>query len=364
MNLLLFVLAALLSIVSNAVAHDTHIPHVHSHEHGANQESKLSFLAVGDWGGMPVEPYFTPGQKASAKGMDTVARNLDASFILALGDNMYLNGVQSPTSVRFNGTFQQVYTGKSLMKPWYIIAGNHDHLGDVNAQIEYTALDTTGRWNFPSLYHKHSFTSGKDSVSSSSPPVTVDVVLIDTVDLCSMNVAADESEPHYFDPLPLRPREMASEQWAWIEAQLAASTADYLMVGGHFPVYSVCEHGSNPTLIQYLKPLLEQYNAHYMSGHDHCMIHMQEPGSKVNYILSGLGDTCCYESSNIPSIPKDTLQWYVAKDNHKSLLDHDITAGFTSFEATKEQLVITYYDQHGNVLYTAAPIASRNNTTK
>ena len=32
-------------------------------------------------------------------------------------------------------------------------------------------------------------------------------------------------------------------QWEWLEGAMAASTADYLWVGGHYPVWSVCTHG-------------------------------------------------------------------------------------------------------------------------
>ena len=44
-----------------------------------------------------------------------------------------------------------------------------------------------------------------------------------------------------------------------IESTLAASTADYLIVAGHYPVWSVCEHGPTTNLVSQLKPLLEQY---------------------------------------------------------------------------------------------------------
>lgn len=83
----------------------------------------------------------------------------------------------------------------------------------------------------------------------------------------------------YFNPLPLLTKAHAEAQWAWLESELKASTADYIMVGGHYPVYSVCEHGNTDTLVVNLKPLLVQYGAHYMSGHDHCMEHFVEPGT-------------------------------------------------------------------------------------
>ncbi len=46
--------------------------------------------------------------------------------------------------------------------------------------------------------------------------------------------------------------------------------APYLLVSGHYPVYSVAEHGPTQCLIDRLRPLLHQYKATaYICGHDH-----------------------------------------------------------------------------------------------
>ena len=64
--------------------------------------------------------------------------------------------------------------------------------------------------------------------------------------------------------------ERSEEQWTWLEKTLSSSKAHYLIVGGHFPVWSIAEHGPTQCLVDRLKPLLEKYKVTaYISGHDH-----------------------------------------------------------------------------------------------
>lgn len=62
-------------------------------------------------------------------------------------------------------------------------------------------------------------------------------------------------------------KELAKTQYQWIEETLAASTASFIVVCGHYPIYSVAEHGSTSDLVKNLKPMLLKYNVtSYMSG--------------------------------------------------------------------------------------------------
>jgi len=47
-------------------------------------------------------------------------------------------------------TFENVYHYQSLMNPWYVLAGNHDHYGNASAQIAYT--DKSKRWCVANIY--------------------------------------------------------------------------------------------------------------------------------------------------------------------------------------------------------------------
>ncbi len=47
-------------------------------------------------------------------------------------------------------------------------------------------------------------------------------------------------------------------------------SAPYLIVSGHYPIYSIAEHGPTACLVDRLRPLLHQYQATtYLCGHDH-----------------------------------------------------------------------------------------------
>ncbi|XP_078371357.1 tartrate-resistant acid phosphatase type 5-like [Oculina patagonica] len=230
------------------------------------RSDELRFLVVGDWGGMPVWPYTTPYETAVSRGMGKTAEKLQTQFTVALGDNFYFTGVQNVDDKRFQETFEDVFTAKSLMTPWYFCAGNHDHYGNVSAQIAYSSRSK--RWNFPNFYYTKSWKipgSDKD----------LQLVLIDTVLLCG-NSGDDELHAQPEGPESI---EDAEDQWDWLESTLRSSTAHYLIVGGHFPVWSIAEHGPTTCLVERLRPMLQKYHVTaYISGHDHSL---QVTGFKI-----------------------------------------------------------------------------------
>jgi len=191
---------------------------------------------------MENEPYYSPGQAATAKGMNTIASQLNAQFVLAVGDNVYRHGAVDEFDTRFRDSYESVYDGSALQKPWYAVFGNHDYNGNTTAQLEY--VKHSSRWQFPSPFYKNSFTSEDGA--------TIDFIMIDTgkqnfichfngvimissVELASMT-EKEIGQEGYFDPLPLFGKERATDQWSWIESEISSSTADYVLVVGHYPV--------------------------------------------------------------------------------------------------------------------------------
>jgi tartrate-resistant acid phosphatase type 5 len=64
--------------------------------------NEVSFLVIGDWGGLPVYPFRTLIEEAVSKTMNSIAQQYDTKFQLALGDNFYFNGVNNLDDKRFH----------------------------------------------------------------------------------------------------------------------------------------------------------------------------------------------------------------------------------------------------------------------
>lgn len=66
----------------------------------------LVFVAVGDWGGKPTDPYATQTEQYVARAMGDTAASMKSQFTIALGDNFYFEGVTNVADPRFNETFE------------------------------------------------------------------------------------------------------------------------------------------------------------------------------------------------------------------------------------------------------------------
>ncbi|XP_077981512.1 tartrate-resistant acid phosphatase type 5-like [Glandiceps talaboti] len=284
----------------------------------------LRFTALGDWGGQSDSPYTTPVEVAVAKAMGDVADFYQSQFTLALGDNFYYSGIKSVDDPRFNETFENVFTAKSLYNPWHVVAGNHDYKGNVEAQVEYT--NRSKRWDFPSLYYSKQY-----SVPDSN--TTVLFVMIDTVMLCG-NTADEVLGSNLKGPEDVKG---ASEQWQWIDSTLRNSTDDYIIMGGHYPVWSIAEHGPTSLLVQTLKPMLEKYGVTaYFCGHDHNLQHLKENTSTVEYFVIGSAHVVDPSIAHIDSVPDGSLKFHDA--------DTDRLGGFAYVEITPSNAIFTFVD--------------------
>lgn len=320
---------------------------------GAVQSAGISFLAVGDWGGLSDSHPTSVGQVAAAAGMSKVAHELGVQGILLLGDNFYSHGVTDSSSERFAETFENVYTVDHFKNlPFYVLAGNHDHIGNVDAQVEYK--DKYGRWHFPSLWYSMNFSVD----ASSGAKRTVQFLMIDTVTLVghSDDVCDQCTRP---GPADLAG---AESQWGWLEDQLKSSDADFLWVAGHYPIYSAGNDGTNHLLVKRLLPMLKQYGAHYICGHDHMLEHLSYDG--VEMFLTGMGRECCYSPKNIHTVPEGAIQFMISGHGGQGTAigrkpAKPVKGGHASIQFDDVANVV-YYNHDGDVLYTAPAVKPRS----
>jgi len=324
----------------------------------------LTFFLLGDWGGHETYPWTTPGQLATAAGMGAFGGSLPGgapAFVVALGDNFYALGLCSNWTLapynnscpnatlpetgtardhRFSETFESVYTAPSLAVPWYVIAGNQDALGNVSASIAYSALSP--RWRHPDFYHAVRVADAGGS------GVGLDILMLDLT-LCY---------GIWSDPVH---DAMCAAQLAWLDAQLAASTAGFLLVAGHYPVYSACAHGNTQWAIDTLLPRLVAHNVTaYLSGHDHCGEFMAPAAAAglgdLVFVVSGAGDGCCYAGSNVAGVPPGSLKFMQSAEHNYSTV-----GGFASAQigGGDGMLRFTWHGDQGQQLYTSPPLLPR-----
>nr|XP_025041285.1 tartrate-resistant acid phosphatase type 5 [Pelodiscus sinensis] len=254
--------------------------------------SSLRFIALGDWGGVSNPPFHTPREVATAKEMGRTVAALGADFILSLGDNFYYNGVQDVNDKRF--------------------------------QVE--SLE-----NFPNYHYSLKFKVPKSNA-------TVALLMIDTVTLCGNSDDFQSQQPQ-------QPRDvgLARSQLAWLRKQMAASRDDYLLVAGHYPVWSVAEHGPTHCLVKYLQPLLLKYKATaYLCGHDHNLQYLQDKAG-VGYVLSGAGNFMENSRKHFHQVPAGFLRFFYAAP--ASL------GGFAYVEIDGKEMSVTYIEASGKSLY-------------
>jgi tartrate-resistant acid phosphatase type 5 len=277
------------------------------------QRNEVAFVALGDWGcgesNCKVPPSAPLGYQNGAENTRMVAAAMSASataigsqFVLALGDNFYFRGVKSVDDPLFAEVWEKQFVAPSLTTPWYVILGNHDHYGNPEAQIDFSrqARDCQdfkhcpNRWTLPRYWY---------SKQIKTKSFSVNFVFIDTVILCqgaSEALAAEKARMGALNGADLerwnswadQRRMMAKLQMEWLQATLNASTAEWIIVAGHYPVYSGGEHGNTAELQHLVEPLLQHFRVDaYLCGHDHTLQHLKSRG--VNYFVSGVSVSVC-----------------------------------------------------------------------
>lgn len=222
----------------------------------ATESTGLSVFIIGDWGTGGAQ------QRRVALGMRNrvVTSGRKPAIILSNGDNIYPNGVGSVDDPQWTSKYTKIYSGyKELDVPWWAILGNHDHRGNVDAQIAYGKVNR--QWNMP------------DRTWSTTLPVTSSTTLgvtgIDTTPL-------------------LQQKDGWKQQLQWLDDTLSRSAATVKIVAGHHPLRSYGHYGDTSLLVTHLKPILDRHAVRiYTSGHDHDLQGIKHPSDVFSCVVSG-----------------------------------------------------------------------------
>lgn len=280
----------------------------------------ITFLTFGDFGAK------TPIQQKMISMMHQFKSHTKVDAILSLGDNFYNYGVHSVHSPRWT-EFEKSY---QLWCPFYAILGNHDYLGNIQAQLTYATINPYTLWKMPYRYYdrKFMFPEGEGGVH---------VFFLDTFTLCpneSRNCSVAMGMNNFDDVYSHKD----ISQYRWLKQKLATCQCDWKVVVGHYPVFSNGHHGNTDELLHDLLPLLKEYKVDfYISGHDHDMEFMRK--DDINFIVSGTG---C--SSN-------PIEY-----SHSSIYASDVTTwGLNVLQFTRQYCKFGFITNNGNQLWYSLP---------
>ncbi|WP_440905670.1 purple acid phosphatase family protein [Catenovulum sp. SX2] len=276
-------------------------------------EQALNFLVVGDWGR---NGHFQ--QKAVAEQMDNLMYWLDGEFILSTGDNFYPDGVASVNDPYLKSSYEDIYSGPHLFEPWYLVLGNHDYRGNVQAQIDYSRVSQ--RWNMPARYY-----SKRMQLNDSND--TLLLIFLDT---------SPFEDKYYTEDKYLTVRSQNSQQQLdWFEQQLKGADDRWIIVIGHHPMYSSGKrYGKTDSVRRKLEPLMEKHQVNaYFAGHEHDLQHNQPQGTTVHHFISGAGSAVRHVK------PREFTQFAKA------------TAGVTAVSLRQNSMLIQMVSAEGQVLY-------------
>ncbi|MDE6340907.1 MAG: metallophosphoesterase [Muribaculaceae bacterium] len=275
----------------------------------------INFMVVSDLGA-----FGGADQKEVAATMGEVASSWHPTAILNLGDTFHFWGAQSVDDPGWNSNFEDIYTNPWLHSLWYCALGNHDYQGNTQALVDYTAKSR--RWNMPERFYSKTF---------KSRDVEVEVIFIDSTPFLHRAC----SQPEIYPDACLQD---TTAQLRWLDETLAASTADWVIVAAHHPLFSSRKDsaGQRHDLQTYVAPVVLRHAPDfYLAGDVHCFEHFTAPGEADTDLI-----TC---TSGSEAYPVDT-------PDPKALFTSGLS-GFCTLAISKDEATATMRDKTGKELY-------------
>ena len=274
-------------------------------------ETSLSFnfAFVGDWG----------VSSDSGLGMTVnslINRSKDGlEFIVLGGDNFYETGVSSVSDSQFTTTYKRYFDKLPSSITRFAILGNHDHFGNVLAQVLYSQKDST--WHMDYYFYMQIIRKGESSICS---------IFLDTD---RINQAGQ---------IPFLAASLSSRD---------CQGSDFIFAFGRHPLYSRGGHGDSPQLQSQLERLFTTHNVDaYVAGHDHLLDCLMN--NNVLHIVSGAGGK------------KTNSSWYTSKSKADTQLFTSYGQfGYTFFTVSKESVKIEFIDSEKDIVLFTHTILSR-----
>ena len=291
------------------------------------------FLVVGDWG--------RGGSKAqvrTAQAMALVAERENTEFVVSTGDNFYNWGLWSRSDQRWDASFERVYPER--LDRWYPVLGNHDYGGSVDAQIK-----RGGRWQMDDRWYvKKLEGSGRPSI---------DLLFFDTVAW-----QGKEKFPYTIYGSTVDAATRAAQERDMTRA--LASATKLKLAFGHHGIYSVGKYGGSQRMPDLDRLLRESGVKAWISGHDHCLYHIEHQG--MHYVCSGAGSDVrgeygggpghCALASSCDGIGEDATRQPVWRSFYRDRpgSEQHIGGGFALFEVGAASGRFQFYDNSANPL--------------
>ncbi|KAJ2993620.1 hypothetical protein HDV02_002221 [Globomyces sp. JEL0801] len=296
-----------------------------------SNDDYYSFIVVGDVG-LPQNQ----AQNQLSSTMESWAKDTSASHIVAVGDNIYYNGVNSVDDPKWiTNWYNPFKKERSYLKnlPWHAMLGNHDYcLGFPEIEMQYNRYG----WRMDDYFWSH-----KVSVSDRA---TASFIYLDT-DLLAYGLSTTDwlrkDCPGMFETFQKLNKQNPND-WSTaghlrkIEDLLKYhQKSDWVFVFGHHPL-GVGPCGAEGQLGD-LQQLLERYNIDmYVNGHVHSVDYGMSASGIPHFTSGAGGDT--YGSG--------------CKPNKPSHWSRDHIAAFMSCRIFGNSLSVTIVSSTGEQLFT------------
>ena len=208
-----------------------------------------------------------------------------------------------------------------------------DYHGNVQAQIDRSVETGETHWKMPAKYYAITKTLSSGHILS-----------IINIDTAILEPDHDDTQSLLEDP---NSDQNTADHLKWIDETLEEHSkfATWVIVCGHYPIYSVGVNGDNSVLLSNLYPILKFHKVHmYIAGHDHNHQYISMPDG-ITHVIAGNG------AGRGPFGPEGYNHLGISVSTN--YIENYFTAsGFAYAEANEETFSTTFVDAKGNVHYT------------